>query len=732
MICIMPIGSSKILIIDDEDRIRSGLSAVLLQAGYEIACAATGRDAMTLLSENDFGLALLDINLPDVSGQQVLDFIRRREIDTFVIMVSGESTFEQATAALRKGAADFIAKPYDPQKLLDTISSVLKKRQRKKEYLKIQERLQGSEELHRFIVDNSPDLIFMLDEQGYFSFLNERSRQLLGCQSEDFLGRHFSEIVLNQDIEKVSQSFRSLNRGGHQATRSMELRLRPRNGGDVRHVEVWAISVEMNSLGVYATQRDPGRPMAGIYGVARDISDRKQSEELRRYHLYHDQLTNLPNRALFSDRLQIALGQARRKNQQLAVMFLDIDRFKMINDLLGHLAGDELLQKVAQRLKDSLREGDTLARISGDEFTLLAPDIDGIDAAGIICRKIQSVFDQPFQIHGQTVRVTFSIGYAVYPHHGQTREMLLRNADLAMYQIKGKGRNGYCCFTEEMNKTNSYHFDIENSLHRAIENNELRLFYQPQLDLSTHRVVGVEALLRWKHPVRGLLYPEEFIPVAEQTKLICTLGNWVLEQACRDAVRLAEAGYSDLKMAINVSAQQLELGHFDRDFLDILGKFPLDPTRLEIEITESSLMQDMDKSMRILTTLATHDVRIAVDDFGTGYSSLSYLQTLPIHTLKIDRSFVMNIAPRGEGQNTIITAILAIAKGLDLNFIAEGVENSIQEAYLREAGCLQVQGFHYSQPIGFNKLLAFLGQWTPQRNSVNSKLSPIPYYSSKS
>ncbi|HDR46685.1 MAG TPA: bifunctional diguanylate cyclase/phosphodiesterase, partial [Geoalkalibacter subterraneus] len=383
-----------------------------------------------------------------------------------------------------------------------------------------------------------------------------------------------------------------------------------------------------------------------------------------------------------------------------------------------------------QRLKDSLREGDTLARISGDEFTLLAPDIDGIDAASIICRKIQSVFEQPFQIHGQTVRVTFSIGYAVYPHHGQTREMLLKNSDLAMYRIKGKGRNGYCCFTEEMNKTHSYHFDIENSLHRAIENNELKLFYQPQLDLSTHKVVGVEALVRWEHPVRGLLYPGEFIPVAEQTKLICTIGSWVLEQACRDAVRLADAGYSDLKMAINVSAQQLELGHFDREFLNTLGKFPLDPTRLEIEITESSLMQDMDKSMRILTTLATHDVRIAVDDFGTGYSSLSYLQTLPIHTLKIDRSFVKNIVPGGEGQNTIITAILAIAKGLDLNFIAEGVENSFQDAYLREAGCLQVQGFHYSQPIAFNKLLAFLEQWNPQRNSVNSKFSPIPGYDS--
>ncbi len=727
----MPIRSSKILIVDDEERIRCGLSRVLTQAGYQIACAANGRDAMTMLNKQEFGVALLDINLPDVSGQQVLDYIRRREIDTAVIMVSGESTFEQATTALRKGAADFIAKPYDPRNLLDTVSAVLKKHHRKKEYLKIQERLQGSEELHRFIVDNSPDLIFMLDDQGYFSFLNEKSRQFLGCQGEDFLGRHFSEIVLNQDLEKVSQAFRYLNRGGHQATRSMELRLRPRNGGDVRHVEVWAISVEMTSLGVYAAQRDQGRPMVGIYGVARDISDRKQSEELRRYHLYHDQLTKLPNRALFTDRLQIALGQSKRKNQQLAVMFLDIDRFKMINDSLGHLAGDELLQKVAQRLKESLREGDTLARISGDEFTLLVPDIDGVRSADIICRKIQSVFEKPFKIHGETVRVTFSIGYAVYPDHGQTKDMLLRNADLAMYRIKGKGRNGYCCFTEEMNRINSHYFDIENSLHRAIENNELRLFYQPQLDLNTRRVVGVEALVRWEHPLRGLLYPGEFIPVAEQTKLICSIGKWVLQQACSDAVRLAEAGFSDLKMAINVSAQQLEMGQFDQDFLDIIGKFPLDPTRLEIEITESSLMQDMDKSMRILTTLATHDVRIAVDDFGTGYSSLSYLQTLPIHTLKIDRSFVKNIIPAGEGQNTIITAILAIAKGLDLNFIAEGVENSIQDTYLREAGCVQAQGFHYSQPIGFKRLLAFLENWSPQRNSMKSELSSIANYSSQ-
>ncbi len=699
--------SPTILVVDDEQRLRESLSELLRLSGYDVCCAANGQEAMALLGGRGVDLALLDINMPDISGQKVLDFIVDHKIDTSVVVLSGESTFDQATQVLRKGAEDFLPKPADIEKLLTAISDILQKRQRKNDYALIQKRLQGSEELHRFIVNSAPDLIFMLDEQGCFSFVNERVESLLGCCADDLLGKHYSEIVYEKDLEKARYGFNLIRHPGVRSSRRIELRLQTKSCIDPCYVEVRAISVELTSEGVYAAEQRGQGGVAGTYGVIRDIGDRKQSEALRRYQLYHDFLTSLPNRTLLNDRLEIALGQAKRSTSQLAVMSLDVDRFKKINDIFGHLAGDELLQSVALRLKKCLREGDTLARVGGDEFFLLLPCLSQNEDAATIARKILEVSSQPILHHGKELRITFSIGIAVYPDHGETKEALLRHADLAMYRVKETGRNGFHYFSREMSQNSSQSLDIESRLPRAIRDDELRLYYQPQIDMDHRKVIGLEALVRWEHPRRGLLQPGDFIPVAEETNLICELGSWVLKQACKDAVTLKAQGFGDIKIAINVSPRQFEMEGFDQEVLETIKQYGLSPCFLEIEITENSIMRDMNKSMETITALSREGITIAIDDFGTGYSSLGYLHTLPLHTLKLDRSFVKNIVHATE-QNTIVAAVLAMAKGLQINFIAEGVEAQSQHDYLLAAGCPRAQGFHYSRPLEFSKLVPFL------------------------
>ncbi|MBN2793076.1 MAG: EAL domain-containing protein [Desulfuromonadales bacterium] len=698
--------SPTILVVDDEQGMRNSLNDLLRMSGYDVTCAANGREAITLLANKRFNLVLLDINMPFISGQGVLDYIGEKKIDTSVIVLSGESTFDQATQALRKGAEDFLTKPFSPDDLLRNLTKILQKRQRRDEYLVIQKRLQGSEELHRFIVNSAPDLIYMLDEGGYFSFVNERVESLLGCQVDDILGRHFLELVFEEDRRKAEYAFQ-LQRKGQVGDKGIELRLRGKKGDDLRHVEVRALSIELNPVGVYTAGKRGNQGVVCTYGIARDIGDRKQTEALQRYQHYHDFLTSLPNRNLFDDRLDIALGQAKRSGGKLAVMTLDVDRFKKINESFGHLAGDEMLQSVALRLRKCLREGDTLARIGGDEFALLLPNVSSKQDADSIAQKILAISSLPVYHQNTELRITFSIGVALYPDHGEAKDVLLRHADLAMYRVKESGRNDFRYYSKDLRQNVSHTLDIENSLHRAICDNELRLHYQPQFDMATNKVTGLEALIRWQHPQRGLLPPSEFIPVAEETKLICYIGEWVLKQACKDAVVLRNRGLGHVRIAINVSPQQFDMEDFEETLLRTIKQHGLDTRFLEVEITENSIMRDMNKTMEILTALSAAGITIAVDDFGSGYSSLGYLHTLPLHTLKLDRSFVQNIAHAGE-KNTIIDAILAMAKGLKIDFIAEGVETQEQHDYLLAAGCSICQGYFYSRPLEFNKLIPFL------------------------
>ncbi|MGF1602477.1 MAG: EAL domain-containing protein [Thermosynechococcaceae cyanobacterium] len=432
---------------------------------------------------------------------------------------------------------------------------------------------------------------------------------------------------------------------------------------------------------------------------------RQQKDEIIQQQAFHDALTGLPNRILFTDRLNLALADAQRSQQNLAVMFMDLDRFKTINDTLGHSAGDALLQEVANRVKGCLRESDTVARWGGDEFTLLLPHIDHVEDATGTAQRILEAFKEVILLEGHEVYVNTSIGIAFYPSDGKEGETLLQNADIALYQAKERGRGIYQLYNRVMNSEASEQFVLRNSLRHALDRQEFLLHYQPQIDLASGKILGTEALLRWQHPEKGLISPATFIPLAEETGLIIEIGEWVLRTACQQAVDWQRAGFYPFAIAVNLSARQFYEPNLVEMIASILQETQLDPQSLELEITESIAIKNIDVTLDILHQLQDMGIRIAMDDFGTGYSSLNYLTQLPLDTLKIDRSFMQNLKP-GTKELEIINAVIALGRGLDLLVIAEGIDRPEQLDLLRSLNCPIVQGYLTGRPVPAHEIEA--------------------------
>jgi len=460
-----------------------------------------------------------------------------------------------------------------------------------------------------------------------------------------------------------------------------------------------------------------GQPLRMV-GTIQDITERKRAEETIRQLAYHDGLTGLPNRTLFEDRVTVALAQAQRKEGFVAVMFLDLDRFKIVNDTVGHTFGDQLLREVADTLSNLVREGDTVARMGGDEFTLLLPEVIEASEAVEIAERILETLRQPWKINGREYRVTTSIGIALNPSDGETAQSLLRNADTAMYRAKEQGRDNYQLYTAAMNNKIMEQLALENSLRDGIKQEEFVVHYQPQVEISSGRIVGTEALVRWQHPERGLVSPIDFIPVAEETGLIVPLGAWVLQTACDQNMAWQQAGHAPIPVAVNLSARQFQ----ERDLLDTvtqtLEESGMDPEYLQLEITEGAAMQDVESTTRTLRALREMGVQIAIDDFGTGHSSLSYLRSFPVSALKIDSSFVRDLTI-DPNDAAITAAILAMADSLALKVIAEGVETEEQLAFLSEHGCDEMQGFLFSKAVPPDEFEELLGRDGLGRNVAN-------------
>lgn len=702
-----PEAGARILAVDDDTRMLGSIRALLLEAGYQVETADSAREAMARLGMEHFDLLLLDLRMQELDGHRVMEYIADGGIDTTVIVVSGDASIDAAIESLRRGAHDFVRKPYAPEELMKRVENALRKRRLEHENARIRDRLERSQRLYSYMVNSSPDIVYMLDNQGRFTFLNDKVEGLLGYTKDQLVGKHYSVIVLDDDLDTARFIFNE-RRSGPRATRNAELRLRcRRKKHETRNVQSDVIPVELNSLGVYSQKGERSR-FLGTYGVARDISDRKRAERTIKYQAYHDLLTGLPNRTLFEDHLNLALAQASRYSQLLAVMFLDLDRFKVVNDTLGHVTGDRLLRVVSNRLKDSLRKGDTLARMGGDEFLLLLPQVRSRLEVETVARKIIEALKSPFVIDGYEFFVGCSIGISLFPEDGATRDALIKNADTAMYHVKGAGKGGYQFYSGAIDNSMPDPLSLEAELRKALDTNQLTVTFQPQVDTRSGRIVGLEALSRWQHPRLGAVSPTDFIPVAEDTGLITAVGERLLRSICSEIRQWRLQGLSGIRVAVNLSA--LEIVH--RGFVDlvlrVLEEYDLPGESIEIEITESIIVRDLENVAQKLRELNNHGVTVAIDDFGTGYSSLTYLKKLPIHTLKIDREFISDLTPENEEDSSIVGAIVSMAEGLGIQAIAEGVETPFQRRYLESLGCRIMQGFLFSEPVRGEGLLELL------------------------
>jgi diguanylate cyclase (GGDEF)-like protein/PAS domain S-box-containing protein len=701
----------RLLLVDDEPRLLSSLYELLRDRDYRLVTAASGSEALVHLDAMRFDLVLLDLRLPDIGGHEIMDVINGRGYDCDVIVMSGEVGIDAAIGALKRGAYDYLRKPYSREELLKTVENALQKRRLAGDNQRIAQRLETSEKMYRYLVDSSPDIIYTLDHEGRFTFVNDRAYQLLGFTREELIGRHYSFVVHDEDLDRARYVFNE-RRVDERASRNVELRLKCNTAHGAANGERTftntLMTISLNAIGMHVP--DGGarkREFFGTYGVARDITDRKRAEEMISYQAYHDILTDLPNRMLFKDRLGLAVIQAKRKLTELAVMFIDLDRFKLVNDTLGHVKGDELLQQAAARLKGCLRRGDTLARQGGDEFTIVLPELRDRDDAKAIAEKFLDALQKPFDLDGHVVHISASIGIAVYPNDGETIDELLRHADIAMYQVKALGKNGHSFYHASMLDMSHQKIALEQALRRALENGELEMYYQPQVDVITGRIVGAEGLMRWNHPQRGLLSAGEFLPFAEENGLMLPLSDWMLGALCRDLLAWNAVGGEQPRLSLNLSPQYLDRGDFFEKMRGALARDGIAPAQVEVEITENICIRNPQYAIEQLNKLCQLGVSVAIDDFGTGYSSLAYLHRFPIHTIKIDQSFVKEIHDE-EGHYPVILAIISIARGLGLHLVAEGVETEAQARYLQANGCTTMQGYLYYRPVSLGTLIDVL------------------------
>ena len=547
------------------------------------------------------------------------------------------------------------------------------------------------------VIENSLEGIMITDPDAVIVSINPAFTRLTGYTAQEVVGRRPTLLSSGRhDGEFYAALWQRLESEGHWQG---EIWNRRKNG-----------EIYPELLTITAINDADGR-LTNYAALFSDISELKENEERIKHLAYYDPLTGMPNRRLFEDRLQVALAHVHRNKGQLAVMFVDLDRFKRINDTLGHEMGDQLLVEVSRRLYDCLREDDTVARMGGDEFVVLLSEVGMPDDAAYIARRITAALTRPMSLGGRELVVTASVGISIYPEDGRTASTLIKNADTAMYRAKESGRNGYQMYAPAMNARTLEHLALESALHKALERGELCLHYQPLVVPGTHKVVAAEALLRWNHPELGLVSPGDFIPLAEDTGLIIPVGEWVLAEVCRQLRQWQAQGRDDLNIAVNISARQFR----DRAFLPtvqrILAGAGIKPAQLTLELTESMLMDEALDTIRMLGQLHEMGFTIAMDDFGTGYSSLSYLKRFPIDILKIDRVFIRDIE-RSADDAAIVSAIIRLAHSLRLSVVAEGVESAAQLEFLQQEMCDRLQGYYFSRPLDASAFTALLAQTT--------------------
>ncbi len=550
--------------------------------------------------------------------------------------------------------------------------------------------LRESEAHFRALVEQASDSFYVHDFDGRFIDVNQRGCDCLGYTRNELLSMSLSDIDVDLSIKKMKGLLGPITTGTPIA---LESRHRHKDG------TVFPVEIRIGPIEIDGHQH--------LLSLVRDVTERKELQDHIQHLAYHDPLTDLPNRAMFNRHLSHAMIQARRYYKGLAVLFIDLDRFKNINDTLGHDAGDRLLQEMARRLKASLREGDLVARLGGDEFVVLLEEVVDLGQVSQVARQILTALVKEHPLDGQLIHITASIGISTFPEDGRDEFSLMKHADVAMYRAKDGGKNNFQFYSAQMDLHSAAQLALESSLRRALERDELLLHYQAKVDAQSGRITGMEVLVRWQHPELGLMHPEHFIPLAEETGLIIPLTKWVLREACGQNCAWQKLGLPAIRIAVNLSARQFADDNLLADVASTLQEVGMDPALLELEITESMMMHNTDKTIQVLAGLKAMGIHIAIDDFGIGYSSLSHLKQFPIDIIKIDRSFITDI-PGDQADEAIADAIIAMGKSLKIVVVAEGVEALEQLQFLRSRGCDEIQGFYFSRPVparDFGKLL---------------------------
>jgi diguanylate cyclase (GGDEF)-like protein len=736
-------SSTKILIIDDDPAILDVMEGYLSSKGFIPLLADEGRAGLDLFAKESPDLVLLDLRLPGIDGLEVLSYLVKDAPDVPVIIISGQGTVKDASESLKKGAWDYITKPIFDMQVLDiAVHNVLERARLLREKSTYQKSLE--EELEKGTTDLEQRSLEL--EKAYRNLnreIDERRRAEDAIQQERtfiqtiidgvrdparIVSPDFGVLMMNQaalallpskqtsmDELTCYQAYRQSDTpcSGEDHQCVLKEVLKTGKPCSVKHKDI----LEDNEERIFEVEASPlWNPDGTLHGVlevirniTEDLSTEAQLREHRErlYHVvHHDTLTNLPNRMLLQDRLSRMMMKAKRNKTYVAILFLDLDRFKKINETLGHDIGDQLLLEVSKRLKNCVRKSDTVARIGGDEFGVVLDDLRDVKFVAVVARKFLQALSKPIIIQEYELYATSSIGISLYPDDGEDEDVLFRCADTALYRAKDAGKNNYQYYTPDMN-TRAFEFLLmESGLRKAVENDELVVFYQPLINLENNKLIGMEALLRWQHPEKGMISPGDFIPLAEETGLIEPIGEWVLEAACAQNKKWQDAGYPPVKVSVNMSSRQFSKKNIVEIVSETLEKTGLNPEYLGIEITESVIMQDVKSTIAKLKKLHDMGICLSIDDFGTGYSSLSYLKLFPIDFLKIDRSFVFNITSDSTDA-AIAASVILLAHSMELKVVAEGVETSEQLELLRGQGCDYVQGFLFSKPLAAEEFVPF-------------------------